>query len=257
MNNTVKIILISAAGVALSLILVLGGFLLGKTFNLPYRLPMTVDWERPWMGPQEGRWGFSSNFQGMGYHGRGAGGYHTQLLEGSPEPLSLEEVEDIIEGWLNDLDQDDLVLGEIMIFDNYAYVQIIEKSTGIGAREVLVDPTTREVYPEHGPNRMWNEKYSPMASMHGRGWSGGVGTDLNRLEEMPVSQAEAATAAQNYLDKFAPGREVDDHGSVFYGYYTLHVEGNGEVVGMLSVNGYTGQVFFHNWHGTLLDMSEH
>lgn len=256
MNNTVKIILISAAAVAVSLILVLGGFLLGKTFSLPYHFPMSVDGQAPWMS-QEGCWGFSRDFQGMGHHGRGARGSHFQEWEGFADPLSLVEVEGIIEAWLNDLDQDDLVLGEIMIFDNHAYAQILEKSTGIGAMEVLVDPGTQEVYPEHGPNMMWNQKYSPMSSMHGRDWSGGEETDVKGAEEMPVTLAEAVSAAQDYLDEYAAGREADDHGSVFYGYYTLHVEENGEVVGMLSVNGYSGQVFYHDWHGDLLEMNEH
>jgi hypothetical protein len=253
MNNTVKIILISAATVALSLILVLGGFLLGRTFSLPNHFPMSVAGEGPWMS-QEGRCGFSSNFQRMGHQGWGEGGHHSQRWEGFADPLSLVEVEGIIEDWLDDLDQDDLVLGESMIFDNHAYAQIMEKSTGIGAMEVLIDPTTKEVYPEHGPNMMWNQKYSPMSSMHGRGWSADEGTGA---EEMPVTLAEAVSAAQEYLDEYAAGREADDHGSVFYGYYTLHVEKNGEVVGMLSVNGYSGQVFYHTWHGALLDMSEH
>lgn len=256
MNKTVKIILILAAGVALSLTLVLGGFLLGKTFSLSNRLPMIVDGEGPWLG-QNKSWRFSSDFQGMGHHGGGSGGYHSQVWEGSAGPLSLEEVEGLIEDWLTDLDQDDLVLGEIMIFDNHAYAQILEKSTGIGAMEVLVDPTTEEVYPESGPNMMWNQKYSPMGSMPGRGWSAGEGAGMNKVEEMPVSLAEAVSTAQDYLDEYATDREADDHGSVFYGYYTLHVEENGEVVGMLSVNGYSGQVFYHSWHGNLLEMNEH
>lgn len=256
MNNTVKIILISAAGAALSLILVLGGFLLGKTFNLPYRFPMSVDGEGPWMG-HKGHWGLSSNFQRMGHRGWGAGGHHSQPWNGFADPLSLVEVEDIIEDWLDDLEQDDLILGEIMIFENHAYAQILEESTGIGAMEVLVDPDTRDVYPEHGPNMMWNQKYSPMSSMHGRGWSGGEETELVGAEKMPVTLAEAVSAAQDYLDEYAAGWEADDHGSVFYGYYTLHVEENGEVVGMLSVNGYSSQVFYHTWHGDLVEMSEH
>jgi hypothetical protein len=31
---------------------------------------------------------------------------------------------------------------------------------------------------------------------------------------------------------------------------------DGETVGMLSVNGYTGQVFPHTWHGDFVEMSE-
>jgi len=34
----------------------------------------------------------------------------------------------------------------------------------------------------------------------------------------------------------------------FSGYYTFHFEVNGEMQ-MLSVNGYSGAVWFHSWHG--------
>jgi len=42
----------------------------------------------------------------------------------------------------------------------------------------------------------------------------------------------------------------------FYGYYTLHVLKDGQIYGMLSVNGYTGQVWYHSWHGPFLGMKE-
>ena len=42
----------------------------------------------------------------------------------------------------------------------------------------------------------------------------------------------------------------------FYGYYTIHVLSDGQVYGMLSVNGYSGQVWYHNWHGQFVDMLE-
>jgi len=38
-----------------------------------------------------------------------------------------------------------------------------------------------------------------------------------------------------------PGAATDEP-DAFYGYYTLHVLRAGEIAGMLSVNGYTGQV---------------
>jgi len=42
----------------------------------------------------------------------------------------------------------------------------------------------------------------------------------------------------------------------FYGYYTLHVLNDRQIYGMLSVNGYTGQVWYHSWHGPFLGMKE-
>jgi len=38
--------------------------------------------------------------------------------------------------------------------------------------------------------------------------------------------------------------------------YTLDFEKDGKVAGMLSVNGYSGQVFLHTWHGTFIEESE-
>jgi heat shock protein HslJ len=41
----------------------------------------------------------------------------------------------------------------------------------------------------------------------------------------------------------------------FYGYYTLDFSKDGKVSGMLSVNGYSGQVFLHTWHGSFIEES--
>ncbi len=38
----------------------------------------------------------------------------------------------------------------------------------------------------------------------------------------------------------------------FPGYYTVDFEVNGQTAGMLSVNAYTGQVWYHTWHGQFL-----
>ncbi len=40
------------------------------------------------------------------------------------------------------------------------------------------------------------------------------------------------------------------------GYYTVHTLKNGKIYGMLGVNGYTGQVWYHTWHGDFLRMKE-
>jgi stress response protein YsnF len=42
----------------------------------------------------------------------------------------------------------------------------------------------------------------------------------------------------------------------FYGYYTLHTEKDGEITGMLSVNGYSGEIWYHSWHGPFIAMEE-
>lgn len=66
---------------------------------------------------------------------------------------------------------------------------------------------------------------------------------------MPISPEEAQRLAQAYLDQARPGLSVDKEADPFYGYYTLHVLQDGQIVGMLSVSGYTGQVRMVYGHG--------
>jgi hypothetical protein len=49
---------------------------------------------------------------------------------------------------------------------------------------------------------------------------------------------------------------TEEHADPFYGYYTIHTLADGEIEGMLSVHGSTGQVWYHNWHGGFLQMIE-
>lgn len=232
--------------------------------------------------------GYGSGAFTGGMMGGSRGGYGTGGMMGSGgmmgyavpgtsglsnvEPLSLEEAEAAVQDYLASLGDDNLTLGEIMIFDNHAYAQIVETTTGIGAMEVLVDPVTLAVYPEHGPNMMWNLKYSPMAGMGFRGAMGGMmggtrgrsayrsaGNFFGTAEptaDMPVTAEEAIETAQAYLDRELPGTEVDKHADPFYGYYTLDILRDGEPVGMLSVNGTSGEVFLHTWHGDFVEMAE-
>jgi len=176
-------------------------------------------------------------------------------------PLSIEAAQGAVESYLEGLGNADLALKEVMIFDNHAYAEIVEKSTGIGAMEVLIDPLNLTVYPEHGPNMMWNLKYSGMGNMMG-GMMGGwrnwqtPGTAPQLSAEMPVSPEQAVKLAQDYLDAYLPGTQVEEHVDQFYGYYTLHTLRAGQISGMLSVNGFSGQVFPHTWHGAFIAISE-
>ena len=212
---------------------------------------------------------------GPGMMGSGMmGSYGSAMMSGfgnsgltNAEPLTVAQAREAVEGYLFGLNNADLQVGEVMIFDNHAYAQMIEKDSGIGAIEVLVDPVTLRVYPEHGPNMMWNLKYGMMSGWGDfgpgmMGMMGGYGfrSQGNNITpevsaDMPISPEQAVESAQRYLDEYLPGLEADEHADPFYGYYTLHVLQDGEVAGMLSVNGYTGQVFLHTWHGDFVEMS--
>ena len=50
--------------------------------------------------------------------------------------------------------------------------------------------------------------------------------------------------------------EIEGTAMEFYGYYTFDYAINEQIVGMLSVNGFTGEPWFHNWHGKFISEKE-
>lgn len=158
----------------------------------------------------------------------------------------IELASGIAERYLTSLDNPDLAIDEIMEFEQNFYVVYFEKSTGIGAFEMLIDKYTGRIFPEYGPNMMWNTKYGHAGMMccvrEPSPFPSG---------EMTINQDEAVAIAQEFLDQFLPGTVAEDP-HPFYGYYTIHVTKDKEIYGMLSVNGFDGTVWYHNWHGAYI-----
>jgi hypothetical protein len=177
--------------------------------------------------------------------------------------LTIDQTKAAAENYLANLNNSDLEIAEIMVFDNNGYVVVKEASTGVGAFELLVDPVSQTAYPEHGPNMMWNLNYSGlnhnnMMGSNGYGMMGGWdnATPVDVTAEMTVSPEQAVQYAQQYLDTNYAGAIAATDPAQFYGYYTLDFEKDGKIVGMLSVNGYSGQIFLHTWHGTFIEETE-
>jgi hypothetical protein len=197
----------------------------------------------------------------MGGWRGGAGGMMGGYGQGgaTAEVLSVQEATDAAEDYLRSGGYDDLEIAEVMIFDNHAYVEVEDRARGIGAIELLVDPVTKTAFLEYGPSMMWNVEYGMMSGWRGmggmmRGWAAAPGAF--DPESLSLTPEEALQIAEQYLGQAFPDLTADDHAELFPGYYTLHTLEGGEVTGMLSVNGYTGEVWFHTWHGELLQVSE-
>jgi len=159
-------------------------------------------------------------------------------------PVNL--LDEKVELYIADYRKSELVIGEVILFSNSEYhYSIIEKNTNKGAMELLVNPITGSIYQEYGPNMMWNEKYSMM----GRNY---LNRNNNPLDEL--SKETSLEKANQYLAKINKGFEAKDNGQAFYGYYTFHVNVDTETVGMLSVNTSTGDVWYHNWHGNVVEV---
>ena len=304
MNNTLKTILIVIAVIVVGVGLFLAGSIFGSnglfaprammaasTFDQGYypRGSGMMGWGGGAAGP--GAWGNQRRGYGMGpgmmsdqrrnyamgpgmmgawRGGSGVGpgmmggyGWGAAQLENAV-PLTVDEARQAADEYVSALGIDGLESGEVMVFDNHAYVVVEETATGLGAFELLVDPFSRAAYPEHGPNMMWNLKYGAtnhQGMMGGRGgmmglWSPGINTPADITADMPVSQGEAQKAAQGYLDQYRAGAAASAAPVQFYGYYTFDFELDGVVAGMLSVNGHDGQVMLHTWHGAFVEEAE-
>lgn len=167
---------------------------------------------------------------------------------GSAHSISMDRAEQSVQSFVDATGDRDLELDELMEFQENFYALIKERSTGIGAFELLVDPTTGAVNFEPGPDMMWNTKYRTMMGRGGMmGWYPGYSADAT----MPLGSAAAGQDAQAWLDQHLAGISAGTP-DAFYGYYTFHFEKNGVVAGMLSVNGYSGQVWYHSWHGDFI-----
>jgi hypothetical protein len=73
---------------------------------------------------------------------------------------------------------------------------------------------------------------------------------------MTVNAEKAAEIAQKWLDTNVHSAKVEDP-DTYYGYYTMDFSKGGSTVGMLSVNGYTGDVWYHSWHGSFIGRVEY
>lgn len=220
-------------------------------------------WSYQQPGPQAG-WGWGMNWPNMGRQG--------QTPPTSTVSITMDQAVAMAQSYLRSLNNPDLAIHEIMEFEYNFYIIYYEKSTGVGAFEMLIwkqSPSggmmgggmgmgrgmmVGTVVPEPGPNMMWNTKYSMMGTgMMGGGMMGPArGTPT---ANMSITVEQAKSIALNYLQTNLPGATVEDP-DAFYGYYTVHILKDGKIYGMLSVNGYNGQVWYHHWHGAFIQVYE-
>jgi len=246
---------VAAAAAALGVGAAYGGSLLLKTYRPQIvqavqsaRGSDTWKADRPMMGANGG----------MPWGAGGQGGIRERLKDrvdkfrdrrtgrtglGEGDRISMDEAAQAAEEYAAGMGSN-FKVAEVMEFEANFYAAILEKDTGRGALEVLIDPYSGTVSPEPGPNMMWNGKYG--APMHRFIQSGD--------NALPIEEARAA--AQEYLDQAHPGATVDEGGYAFYGYYTFDYSVNGRTAGMLSVHGSTGEVWEHTWHGAFVTEKE-
>ena len=132
------------------------------------------------------------------------------------------------------------------------------RSGGSGYGPTGVYTSTQALpYSAFGPGMMGNWQ-SGRQSGYGPGGMGGMmgGWGGQGAGSVSVTPEQASDFAQKWLDQYLPGTSAAEQAHAFYGYYTIHVLQDGQVFGMLSVNGDTGEVWYHTWHGDFIGMKE-
>ena len=206
--------------------------------------------DNPWLNGMHGPRAGYGGMMGPGYADDGPGRFDDGMMggygmmggtsfgiEGTGRVSTVAEAREAAQRFADRLD---LTVGEVMEFSDNYYAELTT-SSGDLATEVLIDPDSGSVRIEYGPAMMWNTDYG----MHSR-----AAAPANR-----VSADEAQQIADRWLDRYQDGATTEEP-DAFPGYYTLHTLEGGEVTGMLSVNAFTGAVWYHSWHGDFVAMSE-
>ncbi|MBI2185428.1 MAG: hypothetical protein HYU39_10790 [Thaumarchaeota archaeon] len=163
---------------------------------------------------------------------KGMMGYYSEI----PTPLSHDKAIKIAADYLVSLNGQDLVIDEFEEYSHNFYISLIEKSTGRGATEIIIDRYGGRLQPEP-QSMMWNSKYGMMGD--------------SQKAEMMVTPEQALKIAQDFLNTVYPGTKASEV-VAYYGYYTIMTTLKGEHYGMLSINGYSGELWYHMWHGMFL-----
>lgn len=196
----------------------------------------------------------------------GGSGYYYGF--GITNDLPLENVVNDIQTYLARLNNPDLALSRLRQFDLAYQASVVERSTGRYAFGLMV--SAAQISPEAGPDVFWNTKYGPLIAEVGGGY-GMLGRLLPQESsgDMPVTEAEARSSALGAIPALNTDRSesaevatptasrdlsLGDETATFYGFYEFTVTQAGEPVGVLDVNGYSGQTWFKDWGGPALSV---
>lgn len=202
-------------------------------------------------------------------HGRMMSGMHQSYAfsnnSNRGEKIDVEQLKQNVKEYISQYNNT-LEISDVFIYDKSDYYfSIIEEETGRGAMELLVNPYTGAVYPEFGPNMMWDLKYG-MHKQNNYAVMGGMRGSYGRYDDYSYSELDEVNELTR-IEAYAYGSEyilnnisetalLSEDAHAFYGYYTFHIEEANKTIGMLSVNGYSGDVWYHDWHGELIELIE-
>lgn len=158
---------------------------------------------------------------------------------GTGASIGQDQVPTIVNGFLARFTGGSYQISRILQFANNYYVQVTDSSKKAPAFELVVNANGGAVHPT--PVTMqWNTSYGrAQYSLQGN------------VGQMSVTSSQAAQNAKDYVTKVSSNASVSSPVQ-YSGYYSFIVSDNGKTVGVLSVNGYNGQVWYQNWNGAFV-----
>ncbi len=153
------------------------------------------------------------------------------------QPITMDQAVQTFKNYLASGQDSNLALHEVEEYQYNFYASYSERDTGNFAFQMLI----------------WKPGSTGMSGTMGYGMTNGMmgmmgGYRQGTSASMTVSPEQARTIAQQYLNSSLPGKTAGD-ADTYYGYYNIDVMMNGSTFGMISINGYTSQVWYHTWHG--------
>lgn len=177
------------------------------------------------------------------------------LVPAEGQTLTLDNAIKVADAYLKNRGDGDLKVSNVIEFEKHFYAVITEKDSGRGAFALIINPKTAAVSYEPGPSVFWNLKYGMMGRSTRLATPGDPFEDVDG-KSMTVSASQAKDFAQAKLDASAAGRTVEGDGLAYYGFYTFEYSEDGKTFGLVSVNGYTGSVWLHDWNGAFVSEKE-
>lgn len=189
----------------------------------------------------------SPGIQGM----IGDSGYYYDLYSETEAGavLTTDEIVSRIQDYVEQQNNPNLAVARLREFNLAYQAEVVERDTGRHAFDLMVTKGASRISPAAGPNILWNTKYGPTIAEIGGGY-GMLGRVLAQPTpgEMSFNETEARRIAETAASDLDADLTVQDESpATFYGFYEFYLDRDGEAVGALAVNGYSGQVWFEDW----------
>ena len=194
-------------------------------------------------------------FLGVGISGLFLSDNDRELRE--EEDFTLEQLTENVETLLENYSEP-LKISMVYVFeDRDPYFLITEVETDRGAMELRASVRSGVVYAERSIANIWNVKYTQRMGNRriiGSGMMGGYYRDYDLDNEL--THEEAVEIAENYVTLKMEGIVLDANHHTFYGYFAFHLLKDREIVGILRVNGFDGEVSLSRFTGALVEINK-